>query len=127
MESKVVAAMGRFGLGIFVGFVVTVVISLMYPGIGHIGGGLLGGFIAGLIVRGAFKGAFAGFVVGVLSAILLGLIALTGFAWAGGEGYGLLGVFLAGIVGTALSILVSIVATVASVIAGFFGGLISSH
>jgi hypothetical protein len=49
-------AMGRFGLGIFIGFVVTVVISLMYPGIGHIGGGLLGGLISGLIVRGALKG-----------------------------------------------------------------------
>jgi hypothetical protein len=57
--------------------------------------------------------------------VLLGLIALTGFAWAGGEGYGLLGAFLAGIMGTALSILVSIVATVASAVAGFFGGLIS--
>ena len=72
--------MGSIGLGAFVGFIVTVILSIMYPGIGYILGGFLGGLIAGLIARGVLGGAIAGFLAGVFSAIAVGDFGVSGFA-----------------------------------------------
>lgn len=117
--------MGNVGLGTFVGFLITMILSIMYPGVGHILGGLLGGLIAGLIAGGMFGGSIAGFASGVLSSVAMAFIAMIGFAWFGGSTYGILGAFVGGIVGTALSIIISGVAVVASAIGGFFGGLVT--
>jgi hypothetical protein len=48
------------GLGAFVGFLVTVGLGIVYPGVGHLLGGFIGGIIAGLVARGILGGSFAG-------------------------------------------------------------------
>ncbi len=47
-------------LGVFVGFIITLMLGLNYPGIGHLFGGFIGGLIAGAIVRGVGRGLVAG-------------------------------------------------------------------
>ena len=48
--------LGSIWLGAFVGFLLTVVIAFLFPGIGHLVGGFIGGLVAGLIARGAGRG-----------------------------------------------------------------------
>jgi hypothetical protein len=43
--------MGNTLLGAFVGFVVILALAWLFPGIGHVLGGLIGGFIGGLLTR----------------------------------------------------------------------------
>lgn len=119
--------MRSIGLGTLVGLIVAVTLSIMYLGIGQLVGALLGGFIAGLIARGIIGGTIAGILTGIANAVILAILALAGFAWYGCINYGFLGAFLAGIVGTALSLLISVFATVLSAISGFFGGLLRRH
>jgi hypothetical protein len=58
--------------GAFVGFVVTLILGWMFPGIGHLIGGLIGGFVAGLIAgEGMGRGALAGFIAGIFGGSLL--------------------------------------------------------
>jgi uncharacterized protein YqgC (DUF456 family) len=43
--------MGNLWLGAFVGFLVTLILGWMSPGLGHLIGGFIGGFVAGLILK----------------------------------------------------------------------------
>lgn len=76
--------LSSIGLGAFIGFIITVILGIIYPGVGHIFGGFIGGLIAGLIARGIIGGAIAGFLAGVLSAITLSILAFLGFVVYGG-------------------------------------------
>jgi hypothetical protein len=44
--------MGSIWLGAFVGFLITLVLGWLFPGIGHLIGGFIGGLAAGVIARG---------------------------------------------------------------------------
>ena len=41
--------LGSIGFGVLVGFIITVTLSVIYPGLGYILGGFIGGIVAGLL------------------------------------------------------------------------------
>jgi hypothetical protein len=94
-----VISLASVGLGALIGFLVIVVLGIMFPGVGHLLGALLGGFVV--------------------------IFSFFGFAFYGGSNYGFLGALVGGIVGTALSIIIGIIATIVSAIGGFIGGAIT--
>ena len=120
--------LGSIGLGAFVGFIITVVLGIIFPGVGHIFGGFIGGLIAGLIARGIIGGAIAGFLAGVFSAIVLAILAFLGFVFFGGITYGFLGALFGGISRFSTGIIVlilGVLATVVSAIGGLIGGAVT--
>jgi hypothetical protein len=73
--------MGSIWLGAFVGFLTTLLLGWLFPGIGHLIGGLIGGFAAGIIARGGMlKGALAGFLAGIFGGIIITILAVVGLA-----------------------------------------------
>ena len=68
--------LGSIWLGAFVGFLVTVVIAFLFPGVGHLVGGFLGGLVAGLVARGVGKGLIAGFLAGIFGGIIIAILSL---------------------------------------------------
>lgn len=120
--------LASIGLGALVGFIITVALGIIYPGLGYILGAFVGGIIAGVIARGIIGGAIAGFIAGVFSAIALAILAFLGFVAYGGLTHGFLGVLFGGLAGLALGIIVLIIgvfATVLSAIGGFIGGAVT--
>jgi|WetSurMetagenome_2_1015567.scaffolds.fasta_scaffold03158_9 hypothetical protein len=54
--------MASLWVGAFVGFVITLLLGLLFPGIGHLIGGFIGGFVAAIIARGGMlRGSISGF------------------------------------------------------------------
>jgi hypothetical protein len=89
--------------GAFVGFVVTLILGWMFPGLGHLIGGLVGGFVAGLIAGGGMgKGALAGFLAGIFGGIIIAVLAFTGLVLVGGFAAGILGGIFGGLAGLAV-------------------------
>jgi hypothetical protein len=122
-------SMGNLWLGAFVGFLVTLILGWMFPGIGHLVGGLIGGFVAGLIAGGGMmKGALAGFLAGIFGGIIIAILAFIGLALVGGIAGGILGGIFGGIAGLAIGIIAIIFAifgAIASTIGGLIGGLLA--
>lgn len=58
-------------MGAFVGFLFTLALGFLFPGIVHLIGGFIDGFIAGLIAKGAGRGAIAGFMAGTFGGIII--------------------------------------------------------
>ncbi len=84
--------MGSLWLGALVGFLITLVLGWLFPGIGHLIGGLIGGFVAGIIARGGIlTGALAGFLAGIFGGIIITLLAVVGLAVIGGVSGGIMG------------------------------------
>jgi len=73
--------LGNIWVAAFVGFIVTVVLTLVgLVFIGH----LIGGSVAGLIARGGMSsGALAGFLSGIFGGIIIAIIAIVGLGIAG--------------------------------------------
>jgi hypothetical protein len=86
--------MGSLWLGALVGFIITLAIGWLFPGIGHLIGGLIGGFIAGIIARGGIlTGALAGFLAGIFGGIIITILAIAGLTVVGGISGGIMAVF----------------------------------
>jgi hypothetical protein len=117
--------LGSIGLGAFIGFLITVVMGILFPGAGYIIGGFLGGIVAGLIARSALGGVFAGFLSGIGGAVILVILALIGSIISFQSDWGFFGALVSGIADVALSIIVAVVVAVVSIIGGFIGGFLS--
>ncbi len=120
--------LGKTLFGAFVGFVVILALAWLFPGIGHIAGGLIGGFIAGLITRSMIKGPIAGFLAAIGAGIVLAVLAFLGAVYANGINLEIFGVFFGGLSGLGTSIVALILGGIEGIVAaigGFIGGLLS--
>ena len=102
---------GSIWLGAFVGFVITLFLSSLFPGIGHLIGGSIGGLAAGIIARGGMlNGAIAGFLAGIFGGIIIAILAIVGLAAVGGVTGGILSGLLGGLIGLAVGVIAIILA-----------------
>jgi hypothetical protein len=110
--------MGNLWLGAFVGFLVTVLLGWIIPGLGLLAGHLIGGLVAGVIARGGIgRGALAGFLAGIFGGIILAVIAIIATGTIGG----ILGGLFGGILGVLTGVVLGIIAIIVSIV----GGIIS--
>ncbi len=120
--------MSNVGLGVLVGFLVTVSLSIMYPGVGFLFGGFVGGIIAGLVAKGALGGTMAGLLSGIFSSIAVAILTFLKFMVEGAITNGALGFVFGGLAGLGLGIIVLVVGILVSLIsasAGLIGGAIT--
>lgn len=120
--------LGNTLAGAFVGFVIILALAWLFPGIGHIAGGLIGGFVAGLIARGMIKGTIAGFIAAIGAGIVLAILAFLGAVYANGVNFEVFGVFFGGLSGLGTSIVALILSGIEGIIAaigGFIGGILT--
>ncbi len=116
---------GNIGLGILIGFIVTVGVGIIYPGWGFLLGAFIGGLVAGLIARGIIAGSIAGTLSGLASAIIIGILGFLHVIVVETVQYGFLGFIFGGLAGIVLGIILLILVTILSAIGGFVGGALT--
>jgi hypothetical protein len=104
---------GGMGLGVFVGFLLMLLIGWI-PVLGP----LLAGIVAGILAGGVGKGALAGFLSGIMAAIILGLLV----AFWGLVKFGPLEALLGGLATFWVALLLSAGAALFGLIGGIIGG-----
>ena len=127
---------GRLWQGVFVGFIIVIVLGLLFHFTGHVVGGVIGGITAAVIAKGGtLRGMLAGGLVGIFGGIIIIVVTVAGSrVFVGivsmfsllfgvfGDSLGRLhGLWILGIAAITLAAF----GAIASTIGGFIGGLIS--
>jgi hypothetical protein len=108
---------GGMGLGVFVGFLLMLLIGWI-----PIFGPFLAGVVAGILAHGGVgRGAFAGFLSGIMAAIILGLLV----AFYGLIKIGPIEALLGGLATFTVALLLSAGTALFGLIGGIIGGAIS--